>query len=336
MKLAAALCVIAATNASAEPLQGKLAELEPWLGTWEVRGQWTGGEAVWARALFTPGIGGRCVEGRVLVKDGDGAPYPRYFTVFTYDEARGTWVGNSFQGDGSAKDIDFKLENGVMTTRWTQGGAEILDRTELLEGGDRMRWTVSMAPAGTDGFQPVLDATWIRQGEDEMRKPIDANLFSAAEGTTSFVCEAVIRAPVEDVYRAWTDGKAFAAAYGPDRPELGGDIDLAIGGRYEWLWDGVTGSNDCQVLSFIPGRMVSFSWNAPPTQPDSRAQRTWVVVETSPADGGATHVRLTHLGFGPEPHWVETREYFQKAWPHVLEQFRTNLEAQGGLSSAGS
>ena len=30
------------------------------------------------------------------------------------------------------------------------------------------------------------------------------------------------------------------------------------GGRYEWLWDGKMGSNDCQVLSFIPNRMISF------------------------------------------------------------------------------
>jgi uncharacterized protein YndB with AHSA1/START domain len=222
-----------------------------------------------------------------------------------------------------------------MTTQWTEDGSDFRDRTEPL-GDGRMQWTVSVAAAGTGEFETIMNATWTKQGEDAMRKPIDANLFSAAGNTTSFVTEAVIRAPVEDVYRAWTDGKAFAAAYGPDRAELRADIDLAIGGRYEWLWDGVTGSNGCQVLSFVPGRMVSFSWNAPPDQADSRAQRTWVVVETTPADGGATHVRLTHLGFGPEPHWVETYEYFRKAWPHVLETFRKHLEGETGVSGTGS
>lgn len=159
-----------------------------------------------------------------------------------------------------------------------------------------------------------------------MHRPIDPSLFCSAETMTSFVTEAVIRAPVETVYRAWTDGRAFAAAYAPERKELRADIDLAIGGRYEWLWDGETGSNECQVLSFVPGRMVSFSWNAPKDQPESRARRTWVVVETSPEGEGATRVRLTHLGFGPEPHWEETREYFRKAWPYVFEQFRKHLE----------
>jgi len=157
------------------------------------------------------------------------------------------------------------------------------------------------------------------------RRPIDSTLFAAGE-TTGFTVEAEIGAPVDAVYRAWTDGDAFAAAYAPDRKELVAHIDLAVGGRYEWLWDGATGSNDCQVLSFVPGRMVSFSWNAPPEQPESRARRTWVVVETEPRGESATRVRLTHHGFGPEPHWMETREYFRKAWPYVLEQFRKHLE----------
>ena len=160
-----------------------------------------------------------------------------------------------------------------------------------------------------------------------MPRPIDANLFTADERTTSFAKEAIIQAPVEDVYRAWTNGDACRAAYAPDRESLRADIDLKIGGRYEWLWDGETGSNGCQVLSFIPNRMVSFSWNAPPDQPDSRARRTWVVVEFEPTESGGTHCRLTHLGFGEADHWQETREYFARAWPHVFEQFRRNLEA---------
>ncbi len=170
-------------------------------------------------------------------------------------------------------------------------------------------------------------------------QPIDTSLFVNGETTTHFTVEAVINAPVELVYRAWTDGDAFKAAYGPEREELRADIDLTIGGRYEWLWDGVIGSNGCQVLSFIPGRMVSFSWNAPPTEPESRTLRTWVVVEFSPTEDrpigdsatedGGTHIRLTHLGIGEAEHWQETRAYFQDmAWPHVLQQFRQNLASE--------
>ena len=163
-----------------------------------------------------------------------------------------------------------------------------------------------------------------------MLRPIDPNLCAADAKTTSFVKETTLEAPVEVVYRAWTDGEAFAATYGPDRGELKANIDLAIGGRYEWLWDGKTGGNGCQVLSYIPNRMVSFSWNAPPEQPDSRAQHTWVVVEFEPTESGGTHLRLTHQGFGEADHWRETHEYFEKAWPYVFEQFRKNLEGEDG------
>jgi len=166
-----------------------------------------------------------------------------------------------------------------------------------------------------------------REGIPRMQKPIDTSLFVAGGmGVSSFVREATLRAPVENVYRAWTDPESWRRAYDPDRAELQAEIDLVIGGRYEWLWDGEIGSNGCQVLSFVPNRMLSFSWNAPPTQPESRAKRTWVVVDFEPRGDDATHVRITHLGFGEGPEWEETRSYFEKAWPHVLSSFAAGLE----------
>ncbi len=159
-----------------------------------------------------------------------------------------------------------------------------------------------------------------------MAHPIDTSLFDASgPGVRSFVREITIHAPVEAVYAAWTDAQHFSPAYAPGRTELRANIELVIGGAYEWLWDGQLGSNDCQVLSYLPLRMLSFSWNAPPAQPESRVKRSWVVVEFEPCEGDATHLCLTHLGFGEAKHWDETMAYFGEAWSHVLEQFRKNL-----------
>ena len=72
---------------------------------------------------------------------------------------------------------------------------------------------------------------------------------------------------------------------------------------------------------------MSFSWNAPPDQAESREKNTWVVVELEPLDGGSTQVRLTHLGFGDAAHWDETYDYFGKAWSFVLQQMQTGMEA---------
>ncbi|MAE71542.1 MAG: hypothetical protein CME06_13875 [Gemmatimonadetes bacterium] len=162
------------------------------------------------------------------------------------------------------------------------------------------------------------------------RTAIDPDLFDArGPQVRSFVKTTTIDAPPEKVYEIWTDAAAFVAAYASPNVDLRAEIDLAIGGRYEWLWDGVTGSNGCQILSYIPNRMISFSWNAPPSQPESRAKRTWVVVEFERSREGGTHLTLTHLGFGTAPHWQETFEYFSAAWLHVLEQFKRALEGGG-------
>jgi uncharacterized protein YndB with AHSA1/START domain len=155
---------------------------------------------------------------------------------------------------------------------------------------------------------------------------IDTDLFAAGGDGRPFTRQVHIDAPVDAVYAAWTDPRVFVEVYGAGRAALRANIELRIGGRYEWLWDGETGSNGCQVLSFIPNRLLSFSWNAPPDQPQSRALRTWVVVEFAARAGGGTDLTLTHLGFGSAPHWAETRDYFQTAWASVLARFKEVLE----------
>ncbi len=158
---------------------------------------------------------------------------------------------------------------------------------------------------------------------------IDDSLFVASgDDVSRFEVNATLAVPPARVFAAFASEAGFAAAYGPDRSELVAHIDLAVGGRYEWLFDGRVGSNGCQVLSYVPGRMISFTWNAPPTQPEQRAQRTWVVVELMPSAEGATALRLTHLGFGEGEGWDATRAYFEKAWPHVLQTMKTNLEGR--------
>lgn len=104
-------------------------------------------------------------------------------------------------------------------------------------------------------------------------------------------------------------------------------IELAIGGAFEvhFLADaerGKRGSEGCQILSFRPERMLSFTWNAPPQFPDERGQHTWVVVDFTPVDGG-TAVRLSHLGWPKSGlagagRWAEVHQYFEQAWGRLL------------------
>lgn len=154
-------------------------------------------------------------------------------------------------------------------------------------------------------------------------QPIDPALFDASGAELRTLEKtATINASAQRVFDAWATGEGWATIF--PQPATA-NIDLAIGGRYEWLFDGQTGSNGCQILSYIPGRMISFTWNAPPTIPETRDRRTWVVVEIEPVDDASCTLRLTHLGFGEGEAWDKTLAYFDQAWSGVMRYMSTKL-----------
>ena len=137
---------------------------------------------------------------------------------------------------------------------------------------------------------------------DPTRSDIAASSFAAsglvAEGIT---VEATWPVSPDEAFALMTDPTAWKEHF-----QLQTNIDLAIGGRFELLFGagaeppapvGSQGSEGCQILSYIPGEMLSFSWNAPPSF-DERAQHTWVVITFSPGtEGGTTNLRLRHVVF---------------------------------------
>lgn len=131
---------------------------------------------------------------------------------------------------------------------------------------------------------------------------------------------ARIALPVAAVWTAWTTAAGLKAFLGTEA-----SIELRSGGKYEIYFDPSQptpdqGSESCTVLSFLPERMLSFTWNVPPKFPELRAlgPTTFVVVEFSPSDDNATEVRLTHLGWPEGPEWDGPLAYFDKAWDFVL------------------
>lgn len=104
-------------------------------------------------------------------------------------------------------------------------------------------------------------------------------------------------------------------------------IQPFAGGRYEWYFlddgpHGERGSEGCTILAAERGRLLSFTWNAPPPLPYTRARFTRVEV-TFTADGDATVVTLTHSGWpsadeDDHEEWPRTRAYFVAAWPRLL------------------
>src|SRR5207342_3006589 len=80
---------------------------------------------------------------------------------------------------------------------------------------------------------------------------------------------------------------------------------------------GMKGAGTMRVLAVQENRMLSFTWNAPPSLPEARQQRTVVIVRLKPVDGG-TEVSLAHLGWGDGGEWDKAYAYFDKVWGTVL------------------
>lgn len=147
---------------------------------------------------------------------------------------------------------------------------------------------------------------------------IDTSLF-VAEGASlrSFTHTRAVAASPAQVFAAFTQPAELKKFFGVTH-----NVELAIGGPYEILFgegDEAIGSNGCQVLSYAPDRMLSFSWNASPDFPEERKLRTWVTILLAPDGDGGCAVELTHCGFGEGGNWDDVYAYFDSAWTRVLD-----------------
>ena len=142
---------------------------------------------------------------------------------------------------------------------------------------------------------------------------------------------ATVPLTAKEAWKAWTTSEEVTR-FGPPKA----NIDLRVGGRYEWLFledapEGQRGSEDCLILSFLPERMLSFEWNAPPQLPNARRQRTVVVILFDEKEPGETTIDFTHFGFGVGEEWDQTYAYFDNAWSRVLERYVASVtEKQPG------
>ncbi len=173
------------------------------------------------------------------------------------------------------------------------------------------------------------------KSEDQPRSGASTRGDSVAHADQRIEVEVEVAATPEQVFDAWTTRDGVRTFFAPDAR-----IELRIGGAYEMYFmpaqpEGVRGSEGCRILSYEPAAMLSFDWNAPPTFPHARQQRTWVVVRLSDAGPGRTRVHIAHLGWEEMQHafpehadeWQRVRAYFDRAWRVVAERLQKRFES---------
>lgn len=130
--------------------------------------------------------------------------------------------------------------------------------------------------------------------------------------------DVMVKAPAADVWKAWTTNEGIQSFFAPQafvEPRAGGAFHIHFN---PYAPAGMKGADDMRVLAIQEGKMLSFTWNAPPYYPEVRGQNTYVTVRLKPVSENETRVTLVHGGWGDGGQWDQVYEYFVKAWGHVL------------------
>jgi len=139
--------------------------------------------------------------------------------------------------------------------------------------------------------------------------------------------EVVIAANVDQAWDAWTTREGIVSFFAPDA-----DIEPRVGGAFHIHFDptappGMKGADDMQFMALQPKKMISFDWNAPPSLPQARTQRTFVIVRFEPVNERETRVSLHHTGWGDGGEWDKAFAYFDRAWGNVLANLKKRFDS---------
>jgi uncharacterized protein YndB with AHSA1/START domain len=127
-----------------------------------------------------------------------------------------------------------------------------------------------------------------------------------------------VQAPAAEVWQAWSTQAGLETFFAPRAR-----IELRPEGAFDiWFFPdapkGERGAEDLRILSYLPGEMLSFEWDAPPSMPTVRREKSFVVVQLRALGTDRTEVTLTHLGWKEGEEWQRAFDYFTGAWDVVL------------------
>ncbi len=138
--------------------------------------------------------------------------------------------------------------------------------------------------------------------------------------------EVVIRATLDQSWDAWTTRDGIVSFFAPDariEPRVGGLFEIHVN---PYAPAGLKGADDMRFMALQPKRMLSFSWNAPPSLPEVRQQRTLVILRFTPVDETHTRITLHHVGWGEGGEWDRAYAYFDRAWTNVLANLKARFD----------
>ena len=135
-----------------------------------------------------------------------------------------------------------------------------------------------------------------------------------------------VKAGVDEVWKAWTTSDGIKTFFAPDAK-----VELRVDGPFEIYMNpfaerGMKGADEMRIIGFQDKKMLTFTWNAPPSLPEARKQRSVVIVRFISRGDQLTDVTLHHIGWGDGGEWDMAYDYFIKAWPNVMKNLKKRFE----------
>lgn len=135
------------------------------------------------------------------------------------------------------------------------------------------------------------------------------------------VSEAVVNAPIDAVWKAWTTKTGLEAwLFGKT------EIDLKVGGTWFTNYSRESNLRDDTtiqqtILAFDPGRMLAFRTSkAPANFPFPEVTQTWTVVYFDQAGVSKTRVLARMFGFGDDEQSQKMRAFFERGNKSELDK----------------
>jgi uncharacterized protein YndB with AHSA1/START domain len=148
-------------------------------------------------------------------------------------------------------------------------------------------------------------------------------LASFVSAQKQIYIETIVNVLPEQAYERWTTEAGLKNFIGESNL-----IKIEPGGEFEIYFSssapkGMRGSEGCKVLSYLPNKMLSFTWNAPPKFARARrdSHKTIVTLLFQPVGQTQTKVSLSHYNWKAEPQWDSVFNYFERAWDNVMTSY---------------
>lgn len=156
---------------------------------------------------------------------------------------------------------------------------------------------------------------------------VSATAARAAERTLRH--EAILDAPVADVWRAWTTDEGIRSWMAPNAT-----VDFRVGGAYRTSYvEGVDLQGDeaivNRILAFEPNAMIAMrNEQAPPDFAHAELFKdTWSVVRFEPVGTTRTRLTLAGYGYGEGELWDELYGFFEQGNAYVLATLKQRFQA---------